>query len=84
MRLLGETVHRLRHAIKEERLRLFLAAMPIGRSDQFLGLWHRERGEEIREERLQRAPQPDVEEVRQIGVADIVVVGWSSGTDRTL
>ena len=63
MRLLGEAVHRLRHAVEEERLRLLLAAVAIGRGDQFLGLGHSERGEEVREDRLQRAAQPDVEEV---------------------
>ena len=81
MRLLGEAVHRLRHAVEEERLRLLLAAVAIGRSDQFLGLGHGERGEEVREDRLQRAAQPDVEEVRQVGVADVVVVGRIGGDD---
>ncbi len=75
MRLLGEAVHRLRHAVEEEGLGLLLAAVAVGRGDQFLGLGHRERGEEIGEDRPQRATQPDIEEVRQIGVADVVVVG---------
>ena len=47
VRLLGEAVHRLRHAVEEEGLRLLLAAVAIGRGDQFLGLGHRERGEEV-------------------------------------
>ena len=64
VRLLGEAVHRLRHAIEEERLRLLLAAVAVWRSDQLLGLGHGERGEEVREDGLQRAAQPDVEEVR--------------------
>ena len=75
MRLLGEAVHRLCHAVKKERLRLLLAAVAVGRGDQFLGLGHGERGEEIGEDGLQRTAQPDVEEVRQIGIADVVVVG---------
>ena len=52
-----------------------LLAVTIRRRDQFLGLGHSERGEEIRKDRLQRTAQPDVEEVRQVGVADVVVVG---------
>ena len=75
MRLLGQAVHRLRHAIEEERLGLLLAAMAIGRSHQLLGLGHSQRGEEVREDGLQRAAQPDVEEVRKVGVANVVVVG---------
>ena len=81
VRLLGEPVHRLRHAVQEKRLGLLLAAVAIGRGDQFLGLGYGERGEEVGEDRLQRAAQPDVEEVRQVGVADIVVVGWVGGDD---
>ena len=81
VRLLGEAVHRLRHAVEKERLRLLLAAVAIGRGDQLLGLGHGERGEEVGEDRLQRAAQPDVEEVRQVGVADVVVVGRVGGND---
>ena len=51
MCLLGESVHRLRHAVEEERLCLLLAAVAIGRGHQFLGLRHGKRGEEIRERR---------------------------------
>ena len=79
VRLLGKAVHRLRHAVEKERLCLFLAAVAVGRSDQLLGLWHGQRGEEVGEDRLQRAAQPDVEEVREIGIADVVVVGWIGG-----
>ncbi len=50
VRLLGEAVHRLRHAVEEERLRLLLAAVAVGRGDQFLGLGHGERGEEVGED----------------------------------
>ena len=81
VRLLGEAVHRLRHAVEEEGLGLLLAAVAVGRGDQFLGLGYGERGEEVGEDGLQRAAQPDVEEVRQVGVADVVVVGWVGGDD---
>ena len=81
VRLLGEAVHRLRHAVEEERLGLLLAAVAVWRRDQLLGLGHGERGEEVGKDRPQRAAQPDVEEVRQIGVADVVVVGRISRDD---
>jgi hypothetical protein len=79
VRLLGEPVHRLGHAIEEEGLSLFLAAVAVGRCHQFFGLGHRQRGEKLGETELQRAAQPDVEEIRQIGVADVVVVGRVGG-----
>ena len=66
MRLLGEAVHRLRHAVEEECLRLLLAAVAVGRGHQLLGLGHSQRGEEVGEDGLQRAAQPDVEEIRQV------------------
>jgi hypothetical protein len=50
VRLLGEAVHRLRHAVEEEGLGLLLAAVAVGRGDQFLGLGHGERGEEVGED----------------------------------
>ena len=83
VRLLGEAVHRLRHAVEEERLRLLLAAVAVGRSDQLLGLGHGERGEEVGEDGLQRAAQPDVEEIRQVSVANVVVV-WRIGGDDSV
>ena len=38
MRLLGEAMHRLRHAVEEEALRLLLASVAVGRGDQFFSL----------------------------------------------
>ena len=84
VRLLGEAVHRLRHAVEEECLRLLLAAVTVGRSDQLLGLGYGERGEEVGEDGLQRAAQPDVEEVGEVGVADVVVVGRVGGDDLVI
>jgi hypothetical protein len=81
VRLLGQAVHRLRHAVEEERLGLLLAAVAVGRGDQFLGLGHGQRGEEVGEDGPQRAAQPDVEEVREVGVADVVVVGRVGGDE---
>ena len=80
MCLLGEAMHRLRHAVEEERLGLLSCRRGDRRGDQFLGLGHSERGEEIGEDGLQRAAQPDVEEIRQVGVTDVVVI-WRIGGD---
>ena len=77
--LFGKTLHGLRHTVEEERLRLLLAAMAVGRRHQFFGLGHGERRKEVGKDRLQRAAQPDIEEVRQVGVADVVVVRRVSG-----
>ena len=69
--LLGKAVHRLCHAVEEECLGLLFAAVAIGRGHQLLGLGHSERGEEVGEDRLQRAAQPDIKEIRQVSVADL-------------
>ena len=53
--LCRETLHRHRHSIKEERLRLLLAAVPVGSSYKFLGLGYCQGGEEVWEDRTQRA-----------------------------
>src|ERR1700730_10670159 len=74
MRLFGEALHGLRHAAEEEGLGLLLAAVTIRVSNQFLGLWDGDRSKEIWKDWLQRSAQPDVEEVRKIGVANVVVV----------
>ena len=59
--------------------RLRLPDVPRRRSDQLLGLGHGKRGEEVGKDRPHRAAQPDVEEVRQVRVSDIVVVGRVGG-----
>ena len=46
MRLFGEAVHRLRHAVEEKRLRLLFTAVTVGCGHQLFGLRHDERGEE--------------------------------------
>ena len=45
MNLFGQPVHRLRHAVEKENLRLLLAAVAVGRGDQLLGLGRGERNE---------------------------------------
>ncbi len=54
MRLFGQAVHRLRHAVKEEGFCLFLAAVAIGGGNQFLGLRYGHGGEQIWKHRAQR------------------------------
>ena len=46
MCLLGESMHRLRHAIRKNCFCLFLATVPIRSGDQLLCLGYGERGEE--------------------------------------
>ena len=55
VRLLGEAVHRLGHAVEKEGLRLFLAAVAVGSGYKLLGLGHGESGKEFGKDRLQRA-----------------------------
>src|SRR5262249_15984578 len=50
MRLFGAAVHRLRHAVKEKFFCRLLAAMPVGRGNQFFCLRHGKRGKEIRKD----------------------------------
>ena len=47
MRLFGQAVHGLRHAVQEECLCVLLAAMAVRGRDQLLGFGHGERCEEI-------------------------------------
>ena len=50
--LLGEAVHRLSHAVEKEQPPPLLASVAVGSGDQFLGLGHSERGEEVGEDGL--------------------------------
>src|SRR6185369_1224944 len=79
MGLLSELVHRLRHALKEERLCLLFAAVSVGCGDKLLNLRHCKRGKKLGEDGLQRATQPYIEEIRKISIANIVVIGRVSG-----
>ena len=79
MRLSGKTLHRLFIPARKKVFRLLLVPMPVWGRDQFLGLRHGQRGEEVGEDEPQRAAEPDVEEVREICVADVVVVGRIGG-----
>ena len=81
MRLLGEPVHGAGHAVQKEGFGRFLAAVAVGRGDQFFSLGDRQCGEQIGKYRLQRAAQPDVEEVGEVSVADVVVVWRIGGND---
>ena len=63
VRLYGEVMHGTGHAVEEEGLRFGLTAVPIGRSHQFFGFGHGQRGVEIRENWFEAFAEPDVEKV---------------------
>ncbi len=48
--------------------------MSVGRSNEFVSFRNEDGTEQFREDRLEAAPQPDVEEVGQVGVANVVVI----------
>ena len=75
MNFLSESLHCPLHAIHEEPFRVVFPSMAVRSGDQFLGLRYRQCSKQLREDRLQRATEPHVEEVRQLSVADVVVVG---------
>jgi len=79
VRLRGQVVHGGRHAVQKKHLGGLLAAVAVGRGNQFFGLGHGQRGVEIREDRPQAAAQPDIEKVGQVGVANIVVIRRVTG-----
>jgi hypothetical protein len=58
---------------------LFFAAEPLGRRGEFLSLRDQQRAEQIRIQIPDGAAEPDVEKVRERGVADVVVVGRIGG-----
>ena len=47
MRLLGQAVHGLGHAVEEEGFGLLLAAVAVWRGHQFFGFGHGHRGEQV-------------------------------------
>ena len=75
----GQVVQRAGHAFHEEALGGLFAAVTVGGGDQLFRLRRSDGGVEVGKDRSERAAQPDVEEVGQVGVADVVVVGWVSG-----
>jgi hypothetical protein len=61
-----------------------VAAEALGRGHQLRLLGHQDRAEEVGIEVANGAPQPHVEEVREGGVADVVVVGRVGGDEEAL
>ncbi|PDW04125.1 hypothetical protein CJ255_05385 [Candidatus Viridilinea mediisalina] len=59
-------------------------AVAEGFGDQFGGLGHQHGAKEFRVDPAQCATEPDVEEVAEIGVGYVVVVGWIGGDDNCL
>ena len=70
---------RLAHACHEESLGGILSAVTVRGSHQLLVLRHQHTAEELRPDVPQRPAQPDIEEIREIGIADVVVVGRIGG-----
>src|SRR5690606_11869061 len=58
-----------------------LAAVTVGRGDQFFGLGYGDGAEKIWKDSAQRASEPHVKKVREIGVSDVVVVRRISGNE---
>ena len=81
MRLFRKTVQRTGHPGEEECLCGGPAPVAVLESYQLISFRHSQRCEQVREQRLQGPAQPDVEEVRQISVGDVVVVGWIRRND---
>ena len=75
MSLFCEATHGFGHPIHKEGLGRFLRAVTIGSRDQFFGLRDGNRGEEGGQDWFQGAAEPDVEEVGEVSVTDIIVVG---------
>ena len=76
MRQLREAAERLGHAVEKKGLRRDLTPVALRGGHQLFCLRHGQRHEQVREQRFQGATKPDVEEVRQISVADVVIVRW--------
>ena len=74
--LRGEAMHCLGHSIEEIALSPRLTTVAVWRCDQLFGLRYHERSEKIWVHRSQAVAQPDIEEVRQVGVPHIVVIRW--------
>ena len=74
MRRGGNSSESATHAFYKESFCVLLSAVTVRSGDQLLVLGHDERGEKVGKDRSKRPPQPDVEEVGQVGIADIVVV----------
>jgi transposase-like protein len=70
-------VHRLRHALEEKGLSLLLATMSVARSNQFFRLGHSQCLEDVRKGGLQRTTQPNVKEIGEICIGDVIVIRLS-------
>src|SRR5438045_1433440 len=66
------------HCFKVLSCYLFVFVVPIGSHHCFLFLRRQRSTEVFRIEEANTTLEPDVEKVTQIGVGDIVIVGWIS------
>ncbi|EEF27749.1 conserved hypothetical protein [Ricinus communis] len=74
VRVVGHAAHRMGHAGEKKLLSRFLSAVAIRRGHQLFGFRNGDGREQRRKDGAQGPPQPDVKEIRQVGVADVVVV----------
>jgi hypothetical protein len=68
----------VQHAALEVRIGRFLAAVPVGTGDQLRLLGDEHRAEDIGIDLAQRPPHPHVEEVRQVSIANHIIIRWIS------
>ena len=74
MRLLRQVVHGTSHAIEEKRFGLLLTPVAVRCSYQLFRLGHRQRCIQAGVYRLQAFAQPDIEEIRKVCIANVVIV----------
>ena len=72
--MLCNAMHGLRHTIKEKFFRIFLAPMSVWRSNKFLHLGNRKSRKKLWENRTKRPAHPEIKEVRQIRITNVIVV----------
>ena len=82
---LAQALESLSQSVLEEPLgRPAVAVEAVWRGDELLPLWGQHGREDLRMNVAQRAAEPDIEEVRQIRVADVVVVRRVGADERVV
>jgi hypothetical protein len=74
MGLIRETLDGTRHPAQEETFGSIRPAVSGWRSHEFFGFWNRKRCEDIWKYLLYAPPKPNIEKVREVCVANVVVV----------
>ena len=79
--LRSDAGHRLGHPLEEKVFCSLTSPMAMRSGDKLIGFRNCQRGKQRREYPFERSTQPDVEKVRQVRVADVVVVRRISRND---